>query len=61
MTMLNNKTESIKVRLTEADKEALEELAVELDRPASQIAREAVREKIASLREVGPVAEPAKA
>jgi hypothetical protein len=46
----NNKAESIHVRLTETDKEALDELAATLDRPAAQIAREAVREKIAELQ-----------
>ena len=50
MTTTNTKSESIKVRLTEVDKEQLEALATKLDRPASQIAREAVREKIAELR-----------
>lgn len=48
--MKANKTGSIHVRLTEGDKETLEELAATLDRPASQIAREAVKEKIAELQ-----------
>lgn len=44
-----NKNQQIGIRLTDEDKEFLETLAEEMDVPASQIARQAVREKIASI------------
>lgn len=46
---MKNKNQQIMIRLTDEDKEALDSLAVKLDVPVSQIARQAVREKITEL------------
>jgi predicted transcriptional regulator len=46
---MKNKNQQIMVRLTDEDKEALDSLAIKLDVPVSQIARQAVREKITEL------------
>ena len=59
MAMVKNKNESIHVRLTEADKEALDELVDKLGRPAAQIAREALKKEIAELQKAQLVVEPA--
>ena len=45
-----NKKQQIGIRLTDEDKELLETLAEEKDVPASQIARQAIREKLAEIR-----------
>lgn len=45
------KTEAIHIRITESEKELLNELAVDRDVPVAQIVREAVREKIAAIKE----------
>lgn len=42
------KDKYLQVRVTEEDRQALNELAEKLDVPASQIVREVVREKIAA-------------
>lgn len=41
------KDKYLQVRVSEEDRQALNELAEKLDKPASQIVRESVREKIA--------------
>jgi predicted DNA-binding protein len=51
-----NKDQRVNIRLVEADKQALEKIAERLDRPASQIARDAIRQKIAELRDAPEVA-----
>ncbi len=51
-----NKDQRVNIRLVEADKQALEQIVERLDRPASQIARDAIRQKIAELRDVPEVA-----
>ena len=48
---MGTKNEQIMVRLTEIDRTELDTLAQQLDVPASQIAREGIREKIAALKE----------
>lgn len=47
---MQNKSEFIQIRLTEPDKAELDRVAEALDRPASQIAREAVRKEVARLK-----------
>lgn len=47
---MNSKSEFIQVRLTEPDKQDLDRVAEVLDRPASQIAREAVRKEVERLK-----------
>lgn len=44
------KKEFLQIRVSEADKAALNQLAIDLDKPASQIVREAIREKVAEPR-----------
>ncbi len=46
----NNKTESLFIRISEEDKAALMDIAEKIDVPFSQIAREAIREKVATLK-----------
>jgi predicted DNA-binding protein len=41
------KKNTFQIRMSEEEKNALAELATELDRPAAQIVREAIKEKIA--------------
>ena len=43
------KDEKIQIRITKADKQELTTISEKLDIPASQIAREAIREKISEL------------
>ena len=44
------KDEKLIVKISSEDKQELNELAEKLDRPAAQIVREAVKEKVASLK-----------
>lgn len=44
------KDEKLVVKISSEDKQELNDLALELDRPASQIVREAVKEKVAELK-----------
>lgn len=53
------KNEAIKIRLEEEVKAELATISSTLDRPISQIVREAVRDKIAELKKTHPLlAEP---
>jgi predicted transcriptional regulator len=47
---MQTKTEFIQIRLTEPDKVDLDRVAEVLDRPASQIARDAVRKEVERLK-----------
>lgn len=44
------KKEFLQIRVSEAEKAALNELALELDKPASVIVRDAIKEKVAESR-----------
>jgi predicted transcriptional regulator len=45
------KNDTIQIRISEAEKEALNEIALKLDIPASQIVRDAVRARLAELKQ----------
>lgn len=45
------KDTQLAIRINDEDRNALNEVAAAIDRPASQIVREAVREKIAELKQ----------
>jgi hypothetical protein len=49
------KTEIVKVRIEEKEKEELIKIAATLDVPFSQIAREGIRERISELRRTHPL------
>lgn len=53
------KTETVKVRLEETDKEQLAEISNILDVPISQIIREGLRERIAELKRTHPLLQEA--
>lgn len=52
ITTMKIKDEKLVVKISSDDKRELAELALEQDRPASQIVREAVKEKIARSRAI---------
>jgi hypothetical protein len=54
MDDIMNKTTQIAARIKETERNELTEIATTLDVPESQIIREAVREKIAQLKETHP-------
>lgn len=53
------KDERILIRINQAEKNEFEEIANRLDIPVAQIAREAMREKIAELKRTHPLLQEA--